>query len=316
MIQKIESSRVELPVIYLVENEEDWNNLPAGIPRILGTKSELNFIRIYLEFQVLYRSCVKTGLSIKWLDCLAKLGYKNLREYSLSSGGTFEGAGGTKSGNIKLDNFIEDQYLVNFDRLSELKVLPVWLDDLRASVETNIINEVTFDPTAFNKQLGMNVGAAATKTNKKNLLILDVSASMPDGVVKTLTNLAKLMSKRFYADLIITGGQSFFVDYERVPENSIVDIAAKAGRSNEGAMYREIIKVPREYGTVISFGDNDNPGGYYNGSNTIICNIKCETLLSLHTEGKRTTNVTGYARCLTPKKETKIIQDWINSINK
>jgi hypothetical protein len=118
MIQKIESSRVELPVIYLVENEEDWNNLPAGIPRILGTKSELNFIRIYLEFQVLYRSCVKTGLSIKWLDCLAKLGYKNLKEYGLSSGGTFEGSGVTGIGNIELDNFIEDQYLVNFDRLS------------------------------------------------------------------------------------------------------------------------------------------------------------------------------------------------------
>jgi hypothetical protein len=54
MIQKITSKRVELPVIYLVENEEDFNTLPKGLPYIIGTESELPFIRTYLEFQVLF----------------------------------------------------------------------------------------------------------------------------------------------------------------------------------------------------------------------------------------------------------------------
>ena len=223
MITKIVSKRVELPPIWLIENEEDFNALPKGLPYIIGKQSELKFITIFLEFQVLFRSCRKTGLSIKWMDCLNKLGYKNLRTYELHSGGTFTGANGEEKSPIELDAFIEDQYLVNFDKLTELKVLPTWLDDLRVSIETNIIDEVTFNPASFNKQLCMNIGGAEDIHNKKNLLILDVSGSMPDGVVKTITNLAKLMSKKFFADVIITGGQSYFYHYEDVQNINIVD---------------------------------------------------------------------------------------------
>ena len=52
MLQKIVSKRVELPTIYLVENEDDFNMLPKGLPYIIGTQKELSFIRIFLEFQV------------------------------------------------------------------------------------------------------------------------------------------------------------------------------------------------------------------------------------------------------------------------
>lgn len=308
MIQKIVSKRVELPTIFLVENEEDFATLPKGLPFIVGRKEELDFITVFLEFQVLYKSCIKTGLSINWLDCLKRLGFNNLRKYELNSGGTFPGAGSEGKGNLTLEAFVEDQYLVNFDKLAELKVLPVWLNDLRASIETNIINEVMFDPTAFNKQLGLNVGSAGLKVNKKNLLILDVSASMPDGVVKTITNLAKLMSKRFYADVIVTGGQSYFVDYEEVQKVSIVDMAAKAGRSNEGEMYKKIMLMSKDYGTVISFGDDDNPG------REIPTNFKIENLYSLHTNGNRSSRVTGYACCLKPSNKTIIVKDWIETI--
>lgn len=313
MIQKIISKKVELPPIWLVENQEDWDNLPKGLPRILASKDELEFITIYLEFQTLYRSCLKTGMSIKWLDCLKRIGYRNVRNYELNSGGTFTGDGSCGTSTISLDDFIEDSYLVNFDKLTELKLLPTWLDDLKSSIETNIITEVIFDPCSFNKQLGLNIGSASLKHNKKNLLILDVSNSMPDGVVKTITSLAKLMSKKFYADVIVTGGKSFFIDYEEVQNVSIVDIAAKAGRSNEGEMFRAIMKNSKDYGTVISFGDNDNPGYRYSED---VCNVTCETIISLHTEGSKTSNITGYARHLKPTKETKIIQDWINTISK
>jgi len=312
MIQKITSKKVELPTIFLIENEEDFNALPRGLPYIIGSQKELNFIRIFLEFQVLWRSCLKTGLSVNWLNCLNKLGYKNLRNYQLQSGGTFIGSNNIDYKPIELDSFVEDQYLVNFDKLTELKVLPTWLDDLRASIETNIIDEVTFNPASFNKQLGMNIGGASLKHNKKNLLVLDVSGSMPDGVVKTITNLAKLMSKKFYADVIITGGQSYFYHYEDVQNINIVDEAAKAGRNNEGEMYRKILKETRNYGTVISFGDDDNPG-YYTKSEDV-CNFTCETLFSLHTKGNSTSNVTGYAKAFKPTIKTEIVRDWINTI--
>ena len=314
MLQKITSKKVELPPIWLVENEDDFNQLPRGLPYIVGSQKELNFIRVFLEFQVLYRSCMKTNLSINWLKCLEKLGYKNVRTYNLSSGGTFTGGNPEDNAQIPIDSFIEDQYLVNFDKLTELKVLPTWLDDLKASIETNIIDEVTFDPSSFNKQLGLNIGGATLKHNKKNLLILDVSGSIPDGVVKTITGLAKLMSKKFYADVIVTGGQTYMIEYNDVPNSDFVALAAKAGRNNEGEMYRKIVKEKRDYGTVISFGDDDNPGSFDRSTSSTECNFTVETLFSLHTRGKHTDNITGYARWFKPRT-TKIVKDWISTLN-
>lgn len=309
MIQKIISKKVELPAIWLVENEEDWNALPKGLPRILAPAKELDFIRIYLEFQVLLKSAMKTGIPVKWLDCLKKIGYGNTtRKYQLSSGGVY-GKGDSSEYPLKIDDFLEDQYLVNFDKLTELKILPVWLEDLRASIETNIIDEVIFDPTGFNKQLGMNVGNAALKHNLKNLLILDISSSMPRGVVITITNLAKLMSKKFFADVILTGRQSYLIDYDDVQNADIPALTKKHGGGNEGEMYKEIIKQHKEYNTVISFGDNDCPGVYKGDKN---CNFKVNTLYSLHTE-KRSNNITGYAQCFDPKTTT-CVKGWIETI--
>lgn len=311
MIQQITSKKVELPVIFLIEDEADFQQLPKGLPYIIGKQSELPFITLFLEFQVLYRSCMKTLIPIKWLDCLTKIGYGNsLRKYELKSGGVY-GAGDNGQYLIKTEDFITDQYLVDFDKLSELKILPVWLEDLKASIETNIIDEVMFDPTGFNKQLGMNIGAAGLKHNLKNLLILDISSSMPKSVVLTITNLAKLMSKKFYADVILTGRRSYLIDYEEVPNTDIVGAVSSYGGGNEGDMYKEIVKQSKEYGTVISFGDNDCPGIYAGDKNV---NFKVHTVYSLHTEGNRTNNITGYAQCFTPQVPTIIVKDWISTI--
>lgn len=310
MIQKIVSKKVELPPIFLVENEEDFKQLPKGLPYVIGNQSDLEFITLFLEYQVLLRSCNKTGIPVKWLDCLKRIGYgTNLKQYTLKSGGVY-GAGDNGNYAIKIEDFIEDQYLVDFDKLSDLKILPVWLEDLKASIETNIIDEVMFDPTAFNKQLQMNIGGAGVKHNLKNLLILDISSSMPRGVVLTIANLAKLMSKKFYADVILTGRKSYLIDYEDVPNTDIVGAVSSYGGGNEGTMYKEILKQNKEYSTVISFGDDDCPG-IYKGNKDV--NFKVHTLYSLHTEGNRTNNITGYAQGF-DAKETHIVKDWISTI--
>jgi len=315
MIQKILSKKVNLPTIFLVETDEDLKTLPKGIPYIIGKKEELMFITLFLEFQVLLKSCYQTRIPIKWEDCLKKLGYTNkIRIYELSSGGEYLSGEGVERPTISIDDFIEDQYLVNFDRLSELKILPKWLDDLKSAIETNIINEVMFDPSLYNKPTGMYIGNSCIKYNLKNLLILDVSGSMPRNVVKTITLLAKLMSKKFYADIMITSGQTILIDYEQVQESDIEDLARKSGNGNEGIMYRGIVKEFKEYNTVISFGDDDSPGRFDSSTTSEICNFKVETLYSLHTNGKKTNNITGYAQWFKPKT-THIVKDWINTIN-
>jgi len=310
MITKITSKKVELPPIFLVENEEDFKQLPKGIPYVVGTQSDLPFITVFLEFQVLYKSCLKTAIPVKWLDCLKRIGYgSNLRTYQLSSGGSYRESG---SGQYALDinDFVEDQYLVDFDKLSELKILPVWLDDIKSAIQTNIIDEVMFNPLAFNKQLGMNVGYSDIKHNLKNLLILDISSSMPKAVVLTITNLAKLMSKKFYADVILTGKRSHLIDYEDVPNADIVGAVREYGGGNEGEMFIKIVGEHRKYNTVISFGDNDSPTYYFNKGEK--CNFEVETLYSLHTD-KRSNEITGYVRCFKPKTTHKV-KNWINTI--
>lgn len=307
---------MELPPIFLIENEEDFKALPKGLPYIIGKSSELKFITIFLEFQVLYRSCMRTGLPIKWLDCLRRIGYgNNLREYTLSSGGEYDVDGGGRY-ELEIDDFVEDRYVVDFDRLSELKILPVWLDDIRSSIEANIIDEVTFDPTAFNKQLGMNIGAGNVRHSKKNLLILDVSGSIPKGVVVTITNLAKLMSKRFYADIMITSGKTVLIDYEHVPESDIIELAKISGSGNEGVMYKAIVEEPKEYNTVICFGDDDCPAGFSKECKDggLVPRFKIHTLYSLHTDS-RSENITGYSKNFKPEVVIKV-KDWVNSIER
>jgi len=73
-----------------------------------------------------------------------------------------------------------------------------------------------------------------------------------------------------------------------------------------------IDKEHKEYNTVISFGDNDNPGYYASRGDK--CNFKVQTLYSLHTD-KNSDNVTGYAKSFTPKTTIKV-RNWINTINK
>lgn len=310
-MQKIKSKIVELPPIWLIENEDDFKQLPLGLPYIIGKKRDYDFIRIFLEYQVLYKSCLKSNLSIDWLDCLRKLGYKKCRNYTLQSGGTFIGGNTENYSIITIEDFIEDQYIVNIDKLQDLKILPSWLDDLKSNIQTNIVHEVFFNPTSYNKQMGLNVGGPTVKSIKKNLIINDVSGSIPNGVVLTISNLAKTLSKRFYADVIVTGGRSYFIDYEKVIDTDIVELARKAGRNNEGEMFREIMKEHRDYGTVISFGDDDNPGNYL--TEHAECNFTCENLYSFHTD-KYSNNITGYARWLKPTNKTVRITNWIDTI--
>lgn len=312
-ITKIISKIVELPVIFLVENEEDFKAIPKGLPWIFGTQSELPFIRIYLEFQVLLKSCNKTELKINWLNCLRRIGFKNnLKEYKLQSGGEYFKTDRANAPELSIDNFIEDSYIVDFDRLAELKILPIWLDDLKLAVETNIINEVIFDPCAFNKQLGVNIGAGAIKTQKKNLLILDISGSIPDGIRLTIIQLSKLMSKKFYADIIFTGGSTVFIDYEDVFTKDIKAITDKISRNNEGEQFKAIVEQVKSYGTCISFGDNDSPVGY---SVTLNPKFEIDTLYSLHTD-KNSDQLTGYCKGFKYVKNVFKVRDWVTSIQK
>jgi len=313
MITRIKSKKLELPVIFLIENEADFKELPKGLPYIVGKQSDLAFITLFLEFQILYKSCMNIGLPIKWMDCLKRAGYNvsSMKNYTLNSGGEFWDGGGVSKNVLSVDDFITDQYFVNFDKLSELYILPKWLDDLKLSVETNIIDEVVFNPLAFNKQIGMSVGAPELAHNSRNLLILDVSGSIPKSISMSISALAKLMARKFYADIIFTASKTVFVDYDNMETTDLIDISNSIGRGNEGQDFHNLLKEEKKYNTIICFGDDDHPVAF--GANAKdVCNVTCETLYSLHTRG--TKDLAGYCRCFKPKVTNKVA-DWVTTIS-
>jgi len=313
-ITKIISKRVELPVIYLINTEDDFKELPSGLPFIVGDQSELDFIVTFLEFQVLFKSAKATGVKVNWLECLKRIGFStSLKQYEISSGGEYW-SGDKGKATVSIDAFIQDRYFVDFDKLTELKILPSWMEDLRAAVETNIIDEVTFNPVSFNKKLGTNTGAAQVKSNKKNLLILDISGSIPDAIRVSIIQLSRLMSKRFYADVMFTGGQTFLVDYEEMMTIDVKKLTDGISRNNEGEMYKAIVEQHKVYGTAFVFGDNDSPSSY-GGGKELKPNFQIETLYSLHTDC-RSSEVVGYGKYFKPTNPVIKVTDWVQTIDK
>ena len=68
----------------------------------------------------------------------------------------------------------------------------------------------------YNKKLEGMYGALDLVSPSKNLLVVDISGSIPKGVSSTLLALSKSLSETFYADLLITGSKSTLYAYEEL----------------------------------------------------------------------------------------------------
>ena len=155
----------------------------------------------------------------------------------------------------------------------------------------------------------------------RNLGILDFSGSIPVSIITTTAILAKLMSRTFYADIMITGSITKLFKYEELDQIDLLAEAKSIGRNNDQAYFKKLVSVPMVYNTVFSFGDNDHPGyGWKLGDMKIsdeegkkICNWKVNKVISLHT--KSNTDQTGYTRWFEPK-EIEHVKDWLVSLNK
>ena len=74
----IQSKRFSLPIIYLVENERELMELPIGIPFIRGSNKNYEGYVKLLEWEILLKSALKSGLPFKWEKILRENGYTNL----------------------------------------------------------------------------------------------------------------------------------------------------------------------------------------------------------------------------------------------
>lgn len=209
---------------------------------------------------------------------------------------------------------------VNIDVLQKLGLLPAFVGDIVDCIKRNIGNSMRWTE-GYTKKLGYPLGKFGCKPELPNLVIIDVSASIPDGIAATMLTLADTLRSQLNAELIITSRRSGYypVGAELPKPQTLRDYY---GRSNESAEFWRIIDKHirgREFGYVISFGDYDCPGDVdrtgLDMSNTIVHEVH-----HYHTGAYlwRDDNWTGYAlwvnQCC-PNAKQVFSTDWCSVMN-
>lgn len=187
---------------------------------------------------------------------------------------------------------------VDIDALQKLGMLPKFVGDVTDCIKHNISQSMQWTE-GYTKKLGYPLGKFNSKAELPNLIIIDVSHSIPDGIAATMLTLADTLRSQCNAELIITSARSGYypVGAELPKPQTLRDYY---GRSNESVEFWGIMEkyiAGREFGHVISFGDNDNPGwcsmDYDTSANHNIKGTKVHAVHHYHTYKEVQT---GYAR--------------------
>lgn len=183
---------------------------------------------------------------------------------------------------------------VDIDALQKLGLLPKFVGDVADCIKHNVSQSMRWTE-GYNKKLGVPLGRFDAKAELPNLLIIDVSHSIPDGIAATMLTLADTLREQCNAELIITSARSGYypVGAELPKPQTLRDYY---GRSNESHEFLGILNkyiAGREFGYVISFGDNDNPAWGYRNNVVDLKGTKVHQVRHYHT---CQAEPTGYAR--------------------
>lgn len=188
---------------------------------------------------------------------------------------------------------------VNIETLQDLGMLPKFMDDAADAIRINMENRMRWRE-CWNKRLGAAVGDASYATDAANLIILDISASIPEGISATMLQLIDTLRNQAEAELIVTGSVSMYWGKDdELPDPQW--IRSHIGYANECVGFLSILEkhvAGRHFGNVISFGDNDSPyyrfGSQYNPNSYALPGVTVDRVMHYHTtyEDKET----GYAR--------------------
>ena len=149
--------------------------------------------------------------------------------------------------------------VVDVVKLQQMRLLPKFLDTIVEATLTRADDLLWQE--GYNKKLGLCAGNYTDLIQARNLLIIDVSASIPRGVSGTMLALADTLREQMKADLIITGGCSRFWEYgSDLPDAQRLRDIIPLG--NESCQFHEILKnkiFGHKWDNVVCFGDFDSP---------------------------------------------------------
>ena len=195
-------------------------------------------------------------------------------------------ADATQYHEVNMESFFEDAVdYVDMELIQRMGLLPQFMADITEAIKLNIIGTAWMD--GYNKKLGTTVGDFKYGENAPNLVILDVSGSIPRGVSYTMVSIIDMLRTQANADLIITSHESVFFgkdDELPTPEK----LSYLVGGCNEAGQFNRILEdkvFGRHWGNVIAFGDMHAPtDGRFreeyqvkdaNRRNTIVDRVMC-----------------------------------------
>lgn len=151
---------------------------------------------------------------------------------------------------------------VNIEDLMALKLMPQFMSDITECIKQNITGATQWSD-GYTRKLGCCLGEYNVSQQKRNLIIIDVSCSIPRGVSYTMARLCGTLREQCNADLIITSGTSHYFRHEDpLPDWEWFRKVIATG--NESYEFNHILKthiLGKEWGNVICFGDYDTPIG-------------------------------------------------------
>lgn len=250
-------------------------------------------------------------------------GFMYESSYATDSERTFFDTEGSRMSYDKLSIFDymgDVSSYVNIEILQRLRLMPAFIGDILDCVKLNLGSGMYWRE-GYNKRLGLLNGRFDASRQLPNLVILDVSGSIPRGISATMIALIDTLRTQLSADLIITSDISVFYPMgSKLP--SPQELRNKFGYGNEASMFFDIMAKNisgRHYGHVFSFGDEDTPS-YFNHQRRnfpSMCGTKVEFVHHYHTlyEGEST----GYAKwchMLAEEPEVEYDTSWCNFIYK
>jgi len=225
----------------------------------------------------------------------------------------------TKVHTIDISEYIGDMSsYVNIEILQRLRLMPAFIGNILDCVKLNVGNGFYWQE-GYNKKRGLPVGRYDASRQLPNLVILDVSGSIPRGISATMISLIDTLRTQLTADLIITASISrFYKMGEELPEPQL--IRSLFGLNNESYDFLRIMHkyiCGKHYGHVFSFGDNDTPRYYGEGS--FLAGTKVEYVHHYHTGAGASWSdeVTGYGKwcnMLADKPKTEFNTEWCKVI--
>ena len=278
---RLKIGSIPIPPIYICENkEESFLAETKGVPYLVKTEEMSENLIIKL---VLYQTLKKMFPDIKW-DKYLKIDNKFHEVNIMVPGNSCAHKSGSDKGNFTYVDYSDDQRIfdgsvgedygerplekyvgdlsayVKIEELQSLNLLPSFLSDITDSIRRNVYGSRIWSE-GYNKKLDASVGNFNQEYEAPNLIILDISGSIPRGVSATMLTLIHTLRERAHADLIITGSTSYYWKYsDNLPDPQ--KLRNMIGYGNESFMFHDILRdyiIGKEWGNVIVFGDNDSP---------------------------------------------------------